>query len=448
MSPTDTIVALSSAAAPSARAVVRTSGELSLGVAAELAGARPPTPSARQCVLRFDDLRCPAWVYVAAGPRSYTGEDSVEYHIPGNPILVRMLMNELLRRGLRTAEPGEFTARAYLNGRLDLTAAEGVALAVSAHSEQEVLAARRLMSGELARRVTPVLDLLAETVALLEAGIDFADEGIDPLPPAALRERLAVARHALDELRLQAPTLERLSHEPTLALVGRPNAGKSSLLNVLAGFERAVASPVAGTTRDALSAEVSLRRGIVRLIDVAGLDDVESTASGAGQAQGDIERQMQQTARRAFGEADFILLVVAADDDRPLLSLDRKPDLVIVNKTDLGASRTAAAAGVTEVQVSAATGWQIDTLRDALDRLAFGKDRSSGADRLALNARHLAALSATVDAIDRAKGYSGIAAELSAAELHVALEQLGSIVGRLTPDDLLGRIFSRFCIGK
>jgi tRNA modification GTPase len=276
-----------------------------------------------------------------------------------------MLLHELLKLGARPAEPGEFTARAYFNGKFDLTGAEGVAATIAAGNAQELSAARRLMSGELARRIAPILDLVADSLALVEAGIDFSEEGISFLSAAELRERAGRADAALQTLLAESARFERLAHEPRVALVGRPNAGKSTLLNALAGRERAVVSSTAGTTRDALSAEVSLRRGAIQVIDVAGIDEpCEQQASHS-----EIDAKMQRTAARAVEEADLLILVHSLTDARAALA-------------------------------------RVMTNPEAFE------------------------------------------VELLALEFREALEALGAILGRVTPDDLLGRIFSGFCIGK
>src|SRR5687768_17355137 len=338
----DTICAISSAVGPAARMIVRASGPGAFALAEALTGSSPQPRSALRTHLRFDGLVIPAWLYSFASPRSYTGEDLVEFHIPGNPLLARMLVNELLRLGARAAEPGEFTARAYFNGRIDLAEAEGVAATIAAHSEGELRAARQLLGGELARRLRPVMDVLAETLALVEVGIDFSDEDVTFLRRDEVEQRVRSSDAALEHLTRDTARFERLAHEPQVVLVGRPNAGKSTLLNALAGRQRAVVSPIAGTTRDAVSAEVRLRRGMIKLIDVAGLEFEEATD--------DIERQMQSQALRAIETADAVVLLHDVTDENPAPALPRRPDLVVRTKLDL----LPEASG--DLAVSAATG--------------------------------------------------------------------------------------------
>jgi tRNA modification GTPase len=423
----DTIAAISSATGPAARMIVRMSGPDARRISDEITSTH--AANASRTSLHFAKLHVPAWVYAFTAPHSYTTQDLVEFHIPGNPLLARMLLDELIARGARHAGAGEFTARAYFAGRIDLAEAEGVAATISAHSQQELRAARQLMAGELARRVRPAMDSLAEALALLEAGIDFSDEDITFLSPQELRKRIEQTDALLRDLIDHSGRFERLTHEPTFVLLGRPNAGKSTLLNALSGSERAVVSHVEGTTRDVLSAEIHLRRGLVRVLDVAGL------------AEGDaeIERKMAEQAQRAAEAADFVIFVRDATDRRADLPLPRAADLVITTKADLLDTQA-------QYAVSAKTGTGLAELRQRLDRLAFGADSATAT--LALNARHLAALNDARQALDLALHATDAGAELVALELREALDALGQILGQISPDDLLGRIFATFCIGK
>ena len=444
----DTIVAISSAvgAGTAARAIVRTSGpeahrmarlvvedapELALGAASPVRvrlGTLPPIP---------------AQVYRFASPRSVTGEDVVEFHLPGNPLLCRMLIDALIAGGARQAEPGEFTARAYFHGKFDLAEAEGVAAAVGAHSRAELEAARRLMSGELARRLAPMMESLAHTLALVEAEIDFSDEGAVFVAPDQVRASLGQIDADLKRLADESPRLERLAREPQVVLAGRPNAGKSTLLNALAGRQRAVVSDIAGTTRDVLWTHVKLARGIVRITDVAGIDLDARPPATPIDALASIAAQMDASARRAVETADFLVLVRDATDARPVLTLDRAPDLVVRTKCDLRQVES-------HMCVSAHTGTGLDVLRERLDAVVFGSARAAGADALALNARHLRSIADARTAIARAAEAvaTSAGAELVALELREALDAVGQVLGRVTPDDVLGRIFATFCIGK
>lgn len=426
----DTIAAISSAAGPAARMIVRLSGPDARKITAPFLDPIPSSPGAYPSRLHLRGMSVPINIYLFFAPHSYTAEDLIEFHLPGNPLLCRMLLDGLIKNRTRLAEPGEFTARAYFNGKIDLTAAEGVAATISAHGEAELRAARQLCSGELARHLRRPMDFLAESLALVEAGIDFTDEDITFLSNSDLLTRIDQIQSMLKSLIDQSARFDRLTHEPRVVLVGRPNAGKSTLLNVLAARERAIVSPTAGTTRDALSAEVVLKRGMIQLVDVAGIESSQTT--------NDVDRQMQARALAELEAADFVVLINDASSSAPPLELSRDADLIVYSKADLKPRGGLA--------VSAMTGQNIDLLRRRLDELAFGSE-TSGAT-LALNTRHVTAINDAINSLHRAKDAVEQGAEIVASELRDALDFLGQVLGHLSPDDLLGRIFSTFCIGK
>jgi tRNA modification GTPase len=422
----DTIFAPATADAPAARAVVRVSGPIAFDVAAGVSPRWCPVAGSAAAVeLTFAGLSCPGWIYCFRAPRSYTGDDTVEFHLPGNPVLVRLLTRHLAEAGCRPAGPGEFTARAYFAGKMNLSEAEGVAAAIAAASQAELSAARRLMSGELSRRLKPMMDLLVNTLALVEAEIDFSDQDVTFLAASEVAGRVSDIDRALAELLSEAGRTEPAGYPPTIVLVGRPNAGKSSLINALTGRPRAVVSAAAGTTRDVLSADLAVARGIVTLLDVAGLD----------QAAGDdvVDRQMQAAANRAIETADRAVLVIDPGDDRPAPVIDRPADLVVRTKVDLHPGATG---------VSVFTGHGLAELRADLDRIAFDPP---AAPTVVLNHRHRSAIADARAALARA---DPSAAELVATDLRDALDAVGAVLGAVTPDDVLGRVFSRFCIGK
>lgn len=434
-----TIVAISSAVGAAARMIVRMSGERALSIATALGAQFNDEGGDATLTEVWPGVR--AWVYCFRLGRSYTGDDLIEFHIPGNPMLARMVLDEVIGRGARLAEAGEFTARAYFNGRMDLTQAEGVAATIAAHSERELRAARQLLGGELARRLTPVMDALAQGLALVEVGIDFSDEDVTFLSAEQVRARCVEASGALGRILDESARFERLSHEPRLVLVGRPNAGKSTLLNALAGGVRAVVSNVAGTTRDAIWAEVRLGRGVVRVVDVAGLEEVGSGPSADGSEEDEITRQMRERALGEVSQADGVVMVREMGDEREMVAVGRQADLVVCTKADLGGPSDGGA-----LAVSALTGAGMEVLREKLDELAFGERVGDGG--LALNSRHVAAIGEARLALERAVEAVELGPEVVAMELREALDALGGVLGKLSPDDLLGRIFSEFCIGK
>jgi tRNA modification GTPase len=436
MASSHTIAAISSSTLPAARIIVRVSGTDACHLFSRLSSEAPTTAGAGFARLALRGMSIPATVYRFRAPRSYTGEDLVEFHIPGNPLLAQLLMEELLAHGARSAEPGEFTARAFFNGRLDLAQAEGVALAIAAQSDREVFAARRLLVGELTRRLAPAADALADTLALLEAGIDFSEEDISFLERSEARRRITSMEKMLTALLSESVRCERIAREPRVVLTGRPNAGKSTLLNALAGRTRAVVSPQSGTTRDLIWADVRLPRGTVRMIDAAGLED-----SDAQPEEGSIAAQMRRAALLAIEEADVVVLLIDATDARPALKLPREPHLVVRSKSDL------LRAG--PLSLSAITGEGIDAFRAEADRRAFG-DAGDAGSGIALNARHVDAIHQGIEALRRAADLleHPVSDELIALELREALDALGAVSGRVTSDDVLGRIFSTFCVGK
>ena len=461
---TDAPDTIAAAATPAggAIAIVRTSGPLAVQIAIELgvplapslgtsgegwgeglrASISPkkdphpnPLPAYRAGGLSLgDSIVVSAKVLSFRAPRSSTGEDVVEYHVPGSPWVIGRLLKRLFELGARQAEPGEFTSRAFLSGKIDLAAAEGVVATISASNRAGLDAARRLLAGELSRRLTPLLDRLGDTLALVEVGIDFSEEDVSFIDRDRLMDELDASRDALEALLLAAPSLERLDHEPRIVLAGRPNAGKSSLLNALADRQRAIVADVAGTTRDALSERVALASGFVTLIDVAGVEEAASAD--------DIETQMQASARREVDSADHLVLVIAADDVRPPLTMTREPDLVVRSKSDLGSTSLDA------LRASALDPAGCDALRAALDKLAFTGATTEAATGVAVNVRQRASIDDAVAALDRAINSLDAGAEIVSAELRQAIDALGRVLGRVAPDDVLGRIFSSFCIGK
>lgn len=448
MDHTDTIVALSSAPPPAMRCIVRLCGPRSHQLATDHFLPNGPVTPRRLIhgALQLDGLAIPAMLLLFAGPASYTGDDTAEFHVPGSPWLVSTLLKSLLTAGARQAEPGEFTARAFFHGKLDLTAAEGVAAAVSAQNAAQLSAARQLLAGELARRVRLMTDRLASALALVEAGIDFIDDLNDQdirfISDADLQAQITSTLTDLKSLLQDSHRIERLSHEPRVLLIGRPNAGKSSLLNALAGHTRAVVSEVSGTTRDVLEVPVQLPGGQILLLDVAGIEN-QTELAPPGDAAADIQHQMHQRATDAQQQVDIRVGVVDSTDPRAPIFQPSQVDLIVRTKHDLLQHHLPESD--TEISISVLTGRGMEKLRDKLSDLAFA---TSSADHLALTARHITLLSAAANSLELALTQMPAGHEVCALALTEALGSLSAISGQVTPDDILGKVFATFCIGK
>ena len=397
-----------------------------------------------------------------AAPNSYTGEDLIEIAAHGSPVVLDLLVRTALRGGARLARPGEFTERAFLSGRMDLTQAEAVRDLIEAQTLYQARIAAEQMGGALSRRVQPAKEKLVELISLLEAGIDFAEDDVSVTPDEEIITRIdAIA----DELRTLALSFEhgRIVHVGLrLAIVGRPNVGKSSLFNRLLERERAIVTDAPGTTRDLVTERLSLGGIPVELVDTAGLREALDEAEAIG----------VRKSRETLAEADVVLVVLDAsvplrDDEAELIgSLSGRRVLVVENKCDLNepASRQAgesAATGyatgefghrpaaIAVLRTSALTGKGIVELRDALAGMARNPAGESEAGLLT-TLRHFEAVTGALTALSAAR--DAVAArvphEMLLLDLYGALRQLDSLTGETTADDILNRIFSTFCIGK
>ena len=377
-------------------------------------------------------------------PHSYTGEDVLEMQGHGSPMAMSQLVRRCVELGARLAEPGEFTRRAFLNDRLDLAQAESVADLIDAASVEAARSAARSLQGEFSRRIHAVVESLVELRMHVEACIDFPEEEIDPADRDVQRSKLASVRAALDQLREEARQGAVLREGLTVVLVGRPNVGKSSLLNRLAGEDVAIVTPVAGTTRDYVRATLSLEGVPIHLVDTAGLRETTDAVESIG-----VER-----AWRAIAQAGAALWVTEAgaaesDEERGLLRRlpEALPVLHVVNKIDLAGLPPGIRAGSpkTVARISAKTGSGVEEVRRWLLETAGWKPHGEGL--FMARERHLQALAAAAGHLAEAAGVLQ-AFELFAEELRLAQRSLGTITGEFGADDLLGEIFSRFCIGK
>jgi tRNA modification GTPase len=436
----DTIAALSTASGPGGRAIVRVSGPASADVIAPLFAASEPLVAGRRCLLsghlRLPDLApLPADVYFWAAPHSYTGQDLAEIHTLPCPPLLELLIAQLLRAGCRAARPGEFTLRAFLAGKLDLTRAEAVHAVIESGSRDELKLALKQLAGGMARPLHELRDDLLNLLADVEAGLDFADEDISFVKQEDMLQRLGKALAHVTLLSKQLAQRSVADRVFRVVLTGRPNAGKSSLFNALAGAD-ALVSPQPGTTRDYL----------VHRLDVGGLH-VELIDTPGWQAEtGTIETQAQTLAREQSEQADLLLLCVeagqtmAAEEDA-MCRRPHPPVVVVATKCD---QMTPSAE---MLATSAVTGAGIESLRALLAERARRHKQPALAPSLSRCRHHV---ESCLEQLRRAHGIVLFEEppELLALELRGALEQLGEMVGTVYTDDLLDRIFSRFCIGK
>lgn len=437
--PQDTIVALSSAPGPGARAIVRLSGSKALAIAATVFSSSSPVERRRHyCAgeIRLSGLHStlPADLYVFPGPHSFTGQDVVELHTFSSPPLVDLLIAELLNAGARAAQPGEFTLRAFLAGKLDLTRAEAVLAVIEAGSKGELQQALAHMTGAVTRPLQELRSDLVDLLADVEAGLDFADEDIHFLGDDELLKRLG---KGLALITLLGKQLDRrvLPNRPfRVTLTGRPNVGKSSLFNALAGDAAALVSPEPGTTRDYLVRRLDLDGVTVELIDTAGWQDAFETIMDQAQSLGREQRE----------QAD--LLLICAEAGRTLTPAER--DLLtaggsigVATKCDLEAP----AVGL--LATSALTGAGVDELREVLAERARARAEPALAPSLSRCRHHV---DSCLEHLRRAHAIviAEEPPEILALELRDALHELGAMVGAVYTDELLDRIFSRFCIGK
>ncbi|MGD0893914.1 MAG: tRNA uridine-5-carboxymethylaminomethyl(34) synthesis GTPase MnmE [Terracidiphilus sp.] len=452
---TDTIAAISTPPGRGGIGIVRLSGPDAASIGSQLVRLRHPLEHAHARLADvLDDIECgtassrvdEALVTWFAAPNSYTAEDVVEIAAHGSPVVLELLLKRALALGARLAEPGEFTQRAFLAGRLDLTQAEAVRDLIEAQTLTQARQAARQMGGALSRRVAPAKHALVELIALLEAGIDFAEDDVDVTSQAEIARRIG-------ELTPQLAALEasfargRIVHDGlTLAIVGRPNAGKSSLFNQLVERERAIVTASPGTTRDLVTERISLEGIPLELVDTAGLREGLEEAEQLGIAR----------SREALADAALVLVVLDAtqplndEEHRLLEAVEGRPALVVINKSDLaiGGAGTQQYAGIPALRTSALTGEGIPTLRERILALATGG--AAEEPGMLTSLRHHQAVTTTLSALaDAAQANTnGIPHEMILLDLYRALWALDSLTGQTTSDDILNLIFSTFCIGK
>jgi tRNA modification GTPase len=389
-----------------------------------------------------------------AKPHSYTTDDIIEISAHGSPVVLRHIVELCVAAGARLAEPGEFTMRAFLNGRIDLTQAEAVRDLIDSQTLYQAKVAAQQLDGALSRRLEPVKKRLVELIATLEAGIDFAEDDVSVMPDATILTDIAAVRAPLKQLNASF-AYGKIVHEGlTLAIVGRPNVGKSSLFNRLVERERAIVTATPGTTRDLVSETVAIGGIPVKLVDTAGIRDALDEAESIG----------IRKSKEALADADLVLVVVDASreetaEDADLLRLaENRPAILVGNKTDLGSSEQwSAVRGQqvrkslrTSVRTSAVSGEGIADLRAAILRHVGGDESSRLEAGFLTNVRHQRLIHDSLAALDAAtNAVAGkVPHEMLLMDLYNALRPLDAITGATTTDDILNLIFSTFCIGK
>lgn len=447
----DTIAAVATAPGAGGIGVVRVSGPGAAPIAHTLLGRAPRPRHAHYARFTEADgaLLDRGLLLWFPAPRSYTGEDVLELHAHGGPVLLDLLLRRVYALGARPARPGEFTQRAFLNGKLDLAQAEAVADVIAAGSEAALRAAQRALSGAFSARVRALQTLLTGARVQIEAALDFPEEELELLADPALAAALTGLVAALDAVLAEARRGVRLARGLEVVLVGAPNVGKSSLLNALAGTERAIVTAVPGTTRDVLCVELALDGVRLQVADTAGLRATHDP----------VESEGVRRALAALAQADLALLVTRAEDWQRDLALLRQqagasPELlVVVNKIDLDqlpAARSAEPGMPPRIALSAQTGAGLDLLRAELRARAggVGADSAFSARERHLDALQRAAAEIAAARAEVARASHGGMAELAAEALRRAQGALDELTGQHSSDDLLGAIFSSFCIGK
>ena len=458
----DTIAAVSTPPGRGGIGIVRLSGPLAASIAAQLVRLRQPLEHARARLADVLDEDCgsnagridEAVVTYFGAPHSYTAEDLVEIAAHGSPVVLELLLNRAVKLGARLAGPGEFTQRAFLAGKLDLTQAEAVRDLIEAQTLTQARLAASQMSGALSRRVGPVKQALVELIALLEAGIDFAEDDVELTTQAEIANRIAALTPPLTAMEASFAR-GRIVHDGlTLAIVGRPNAGKSSLFNRLVERERAIVTATPGTTRDTVTERISLEGIPLELVDTAGLRE------GLREGLEEAEQVGSRRSREALADAALVVIVLDAteplnDEERRLLAaVEGRPALVAVNKCDLiqnlsEANRRLPDCGnLPALATSALTGEGIAALRERILELATGG--AAAEPGMLTSLRHQQAIATALTALtDAAQANSAsIPHEMILLDLYRALWALDSLTGQTTPDDILSLIFSTFCIGK
>jgi len=446
----DTIVAIATPAGRGALGVIRVSGPRALDIVRAISSRRRALEPRRATLTRIVTASGASSSGAAdsvvatyfKAPHSYTGDDVVELSAHGSPVILRGIVHAAIGAGARLARPGEFTLRAFLAGRIDLVQAEAVADLIASATPLQARVAFDQLEGTLTDRIAALDATLFDVIARLEASLDFPDEGYHFIDQEETQRRLREVTHGIDSLLEDSRRGRIVRDGATVVLAGRPNVGKSSLFNVLAGTDRAIVTDVPGTTRDLVTEPIDVNGIAVTLVDTA----------GARQAHDVVEREGVVRGERARGVADLILVVVdrsetlSSDDHRLLDETASSKRLIVANKGDLSRQLTLDGS----LEVSATTGEGLDRLRCAIAAELVGEE-SQRETPAVTNLRHISLLQEARGCLDRAVTALTVAQtpeEFLLAELHAARARFDEVVGVRTPDDVLTHIFEKFCIGK
>ena len=442
----DTIVAIATPPGRGGLGVVRISGPDSQSIARELLDRREPLEPRHATLTHVRGIdQVIATLFVA--PHSYTGQDVVEISAHGSPVVLRAIVEAVMRAGARLAEPGEFTLRAYLNARLDLVQAEAIGDLIDAATPLQARTAFDQLEGTLTRRIAEIDAALFDVVARLEASLDFPDEGYHFIEPRDTEGAVRGVAGQIAALLLDAKRGRTIREGAQVVIAGRPNVGKSSIFNNLAGHERAIVTTVPGTTRDLVSERIDVNGLAITLVDTAGLRETADI----------VEREGVDRARRATTVATLILVVLDQseplrdDDHRVLAATGDRPRVIVRNKADLPPAWHDADLADNSIAVSATTGAGMERLRRAMAETMTSEEDLRDPPAIS-NTRHIALLENVLKHLERAAAAAAAGDETPEEFLLTDLQQartsIEEITGRRTPDDLLQHIFERFCIGK